>query len=125
MQYIGVGIDAVDLKDFAQAMSEQGEPFLSNFTEVELNYSGSGPHRLERLAGRFAAKEAVLKALGSGWGDGVEWSDINIQRLETGAPSVVLSGAAARLADERGVSQWLISLTHTQATAIAIAIAIA
>lgn len=124
MLLIGVGIDAVDLRDFAQMMSTDGELFLSNFTEGERAYAGVGPHQLGRLAGRFAAKEAVLKALGVGWGDGIEWSDIEIGRLETGALHVQLHGVPARLAGERGVSDWLISLTHTDATAIAVAIAV-
>lgn len=124
MQFIGMGIDAVDLNDFAQTLNVDGEFFLSNFTAGERSYAGSGPHKLERLAGSYAAKEAVLKALGLGWGDGIEWSDIEIERLETGAPDVQLHGIPARLANERGVSRWLISLTHTNTTAIAVAIAV-
>lgn len=125
MQFFGIGIDAVDLGDFAQTITTDGELFLCNFSEGERSYAGSGPHQLERLAGRFAAKEAVLKALGTGWGDGVEWSDVEIEHLETGAPSVRLHGTVARLAEARGVSRWLISLTHTNTIAIAVAIAIA
>ena len=125
MMLIGIGVDAVDLRDFAHTMSTDGEFFLSNFTDRERAYAGVGPHQLERLAGRFAGKEAVLKALGVGWGDGIEWSDIEVERLETGAPTVQLYGTPARLADERGVLRWVISLTHTNTTAIAVAIAVA
>ena len=106
-------------------MSVDGEMFLSNFTQAERAYAGVGPHQLERLAGRFATKEAVSKALGVGWGDGMEWSDIEVERLSTGAPHVRLHGTPARLSNERGVSRWLISLTHTTTTAIAVAIAVA
>lgn len=106
-------------------LSRHGERFLERvFTEAERAYADANPRRrAEHLAARFAAKEAVLKALGTGWRDGIAWTDVEVVREPSGRPGVRLHGRAAGIAAELGVSGWLLSLTHTGDTAAASAIA--
>ncbi len=85
---------------------------------------GSGVNRGERLAGRFAAKEAVAKAMGVGAGDGFGWTDIEITTADSGAPDVVLHAGAAERANALGITGWLVSTSHTDAYAVASAIAL-
>jgi holo-[acyl-carrier protein] synthase len=122
---IGHGIDAVDMAEFATLLEQMGD-HLTNpcFTGQERADSGSGPNRALRLAARFAAKEAALKALGVGWANGIAWTDVEIVSLPTGAPTLVLHSKAAEIAREIGVTQWLVTLTHTTNCAIASVIAI-
>ncbi len=96
------------------------------FTPAESEYcERQARRRAEHYAARFAAKEAVLKALGTGWRDGIAWTDIEVRRAPSGAPGVALGGEAHRRAQLMGVRQWLISLTHTSETASASVIALA
>jgi holo-[acyl-carrier protein] synthase len=94
------------------------------FVQEELDEIGNGADRTERLAGRFAAKEAVLKALGTGFGAGVAFSDVIIQRSAGAAPRVRLTGGAEKVAGERRIVAWHLSISHAGGTAIASAIAI-
>jgi holo-[acyl-carrier protein] synthase len=118
------GIDLVDVDRIARLMDEHGARFLERvFTEAERAYALDAPKtRDERLAARFAAKEAVLKALGTGWRGGIAWTDVEVTRSASGEPGVRLSGRAAEVAAERGVASWLLSLTHTSGFASASAI---
>ena len=93
------------------------------FTLNELD-ARQGPNLAVRLAGCFAAKEAVLKALGTGWAEGIAWTEIEVVHSLSGAPTIALSGRAQELADERGVSRWLLSLSHDGDYATATAIAL-
>jgi holo-[acyl-carrier protein] synthase len=77
---------------------------------------------VEFLAGRFAAKEAVLKCLGTGWARGMRWRDLEVDRSPAGAPTLSLAGAARRRAADLGIRTWHLSLTHTARTAAAVAI---
>ena len=115
MPIVGHGIDIVEVERFRGLIERHGERFLGRcFTPEEVAYAGRRPQRFaEHFAARFAAKEAVLKALGTGWRDGIAWTDIEIRRDPAGAPSVHLSGQAASLAAAAGISRWLISLSHT------------
>lgn len=81
-----------------------------------------GPDLAVRLAGCFAAKEAILKALGTGWTDGISWTEIEVVHVASGAPMVTLSGRAQEVATERGVTRWLLSLSHDGDYATATAI---
>jgi len=114
---IGVGLDLVDVNRFARTLERR--PSLTQRLFTEREQSAKHP---ERLAARFAAKEAVLKALGSGLGS-MAFRDIEVVSLPTGAPSLVLHGRAAEIATSRGVRNWQISLSHTDATAGAVVIA--
>jgi holo-[acyl-carrier protein] synthase len=101
------------------------ERFLERcFTASERAYCDANPkRRAEHYAARFAAKEAALKALGTGWSGGIAWTDVEVVRPPDGAPSIALSGEAERLASSLGVTGWRLSLTHGAGFAIASAVA--
>jgi len=118
---LSTGIDLIEIERVADVIARQGERFLQRvYTPRELADCGG---RSESLAARWAAKEATAKALGCGIGD-VGWQEIEIQRDENGAPSLHLYGEAARLAEERGLATWSVSLSHSQSHAIALVVAI-
>jgi holo-[acyl-carrier protein] synthase len=121
----GHGIDLVDAARIARMLDDHGERFLDRcFCPSEIDLAGDGKRRLEHLAGRFAAKEAVLKALGVGWRDGIAWTDMEIVRQPSGAPALRLSGRTAELAAAAGITRWLISISHIETHAIGSAVAI-
>lgn len=126
MSVVGHGLDIVEVAHFAKLCTDPagGDMLARYFTLAELDLVGSGPNRAQRLAGRFAAKEAVLKAMGTGWTQGIAWTDVEIQALATGAPTVALYARAAELAAERGIVSWLVSISHLTTFAVASAIAI-
>jgi holo-[acyl-carrier protein] synthase len=101
-----------------------GEHFLDRvYTPAEQRYCAAGSKRyFEHLAGRFAAKEAVLKVLGTGWRGGIAWTDIEVVKEPSGQPRIVLTGECQRIADSIGICRWHISISHieTHATASAI-----
>jgi holo-[acyl-carrier protein] synthase len=126
MRIVGHGIDLVEIERVARLLEEFGERFLSRcFTQVEREYAHDKRRQIEHLAGRFAAKEAILKALGTGWRNGIAWTDVEIQREPSGKPKVVLHGQGLRVAEELGIDQWWVSISHiaTHATASAIGVA--
>jgi holo-[acyl-carrier protein] synthase len=124
MRIIGHGIDVVDVARIEQMLAQHGERFVRRcFTPAERDYSESGTkRRAERYAARFACKEAVLKALGTGWRDGIAWTDIEVVRQPSGRPALSLSGRCAELALRLKITQWHISLSHTAQIATASAI---
>lgn len=115
----GVGIDAVDVARFGAVLDRRPAIATRLFTDTERS-DGAGD--VQRLAARFAAKEATMKALGGGIGT-VAWRDVEVVRLDSGAPSLVLSSSAAALAERRGVAHWHVSLTHIAAVAVAMVVA--
>ena len=120
------GIDVVDVADFSRLLNEQAGDFLDRyFTPGELATANEGGNRIERLASRFAIKEAVLKALGTGWGDGIAFTDVEVVSQRTGAPTVVLHRRLVAIADEQGIVRWLVSASHTTMVAMASVIALA
>lgn len=126
MQVLAHGIDLVDVARIGRMVAEHGETFLTRcFTDRERAYAGDRKRRDEHLAARFAAKEAVLKALGTGWSNGIAWTDIEVVLLPSGQPTVSLSGRAAELAQAQDIRAWLLSLSHTETHAIASAIGLA
>lgn len=121
----GHGLDIVDIADFSRLFSEPAVNFLDrHFTDDELTAAGSGVTRVQRLAGRFAVKEAVMKALGAGWGNDVAFTDVEVITLESGAPTVMLKRKLAALEQERGIVGWFVSVSHTSTIAVASVIAI-
>lgn len=126
MPIVGHGIDIVEVGRLRQLIDRHGERFLSRcFTAEEVAYARRRPQRLaEHLAARFAAKEAVMKVLGTGT-RGVGWCDIEVVRLPTGQPTLRLNGKAARIARERGIAKWHLSLSHVPSHATASAIGMA
>jgi len=124
MRIIGHGIDITGVARIGQMVAEHGDRFLERcFTERERSYSADRKRRDEHLAGRFAAKEAVLKALGTGWNDGIGWTDVEVVLLPSGQPMVKLTGRAAEIARDLGIADWSLSISHTETHAVASAIA--
>ncbi len=122
---VGHGIDLVDIAEMRRWIEDARDPLIPRcFVQEELDEVGGGPDRVERLAGRFAAKEAVLKALGTGFGAGVAFSDVIIHRASGAAPQVRLIGGAAKAAAEQGITEWRLSISHAGAMAMASAIAV-
>lgn len=124
MPILGHGIDLTEVDRIDEMLAEHGDRFVQRcFTPREIADAGDGPRRVEHLAARFAAKEAALKALGTGWAQGVGWTDVAVHRAESGKPELVITGRAAVVAAERGITRWHVSLTHTKDHAVASVIA--
>jgi len=121
---IGHGIDIVETERIGRLLADHGEHFLDRvFTKSEQRHAElNGKRQIERLAGRFAAKEAVLKAIGTGWRGKIAWTDIEIAALPSGQPMIRLSGECARIAAELGIVRWMVSISHIQTHAVASAI---
>lgn len=121
---VGLGTDLVEIDRFRLAMRRRGTRFEERLFSVdERAYADRHRDRAPRLAARFAAKEAAMKALGVGLGD-LAFHDVEVVRASSGAPGLALRGRGARLAAERGVSSWQLSLSHTDTTVIAVALAL-
>ncbi len=117
---VGTGIDIAEVPRVAAAIERFGERFLRRvFTPGEIAYCDSKANRAERYAARFAAKEAALKAIGTGWRQGVSWTDIEVRREPGGRPTISFSGRAAEIAARLGMKRASLSLSHTQDQAIA------
>ena len=120
---VGIGIDAVEVARFRAVITRTPGVRTRLFTDGERAYGERARDPAPRLAARFAAKEAVMKALGVGLG-AFGFHDVEVVREPSGQPSLVLRGAAATLAEEKGVTGWRLSLTHTDETAEAVAVAL-
>lgn len=119
---IGHGIDLVEVNEVERDIFIEG--WLERiFHSSEIESIPAEPRRNAFVAGRIAAKEAILKALGCGFGNGVAFTDIRIQRNDGQCPSVVLKGGAAKVAEELGITLWSLSISHTASMATASAIA--
>jgi holo-[acyl-carrier protein] synthase len=125
MKILSHGIDLVDITEVKKWLEHPRDPFGPRcFTPTELASAGDGPNRAERLAGRFATKEAVLKALGIGFGDGVAFTDVETINVEQGSPQIILYGGAAAAAVKCGVVTWFVSVSHDGGMAVASVIAV-
>jgi holo-[acyl-carrier protein] synthase len=120
---IGIGTDLVDLDRMRRAIDRTPGIVTRLFTEGEQAYARQRRDPTERFGGRFAVKEATMKALGVGVG-AVAFRDIEVIRAESGAPRLVLHARAAALAEARGVAGWLVTLTHTDHLAHAVVMAL-
>ncbi len=120
---IGIGTDLVELDRFRRTLERTPGIKHRTFTAAEQEYSDTKNDPTERYAVRWAAKEAVMKAMGVGLGV-VTMSDIEVVKADSGAPSIVLHDTAAAKAEELGITEWKITLTHTEHFAQAIAIAL-
>jgi holo-[acyl-carrier protein] synthase len=121
MRVIGVGVDTVEVARFRDVLARTPGVAERLFTAGERAYGARFRDPTARLAARFAAKEAAMKALGVGLG-AFGFHDVEVVNAESGAPSLVVSGAAAELAAERGVTSWLVSLSHSALVAEAVVI---
>jgi len=125
MKIIAHGIDLVDFGRIEQMLEKHPQRFLDRvFTPTEQADAERVKNRIEKLAGRFAAKEAVMKLIGSGWRDGVAWTDIEVVNNPLGQPIVTITGKVKELADEKGIEQITLSITHTANFALASAVAL-
>lgn len=125
MEVVAHGIDLVDCPRIKQMIKRHGIRFLDRvFTAGEQAYAESNKNKIEKLAGRFAAKEAVLKLMGTGWRGKIAWTDIEIINDSSGQPRVTLDGEVKELAGKLGIKQISVSITHTANFAIASAVAL-
>ena len=123
MSVIGTGVDLVECDRIQRSIDRFGDRFLHRvFTDGEIEYSRSMKFPARHLAARFAAKEAVSKAFGTGIGKSMGWRNIDIQKRKSGEPFLVFSGPAEAFAAERGVISALITLSHTENYAVACAV---
>ena len=117
---IGMGVDIAEVERIRAAIERHGETILRRlYTQRERDYCEQFKNKYERYAGRFAAKEAGMKALGTGWRKGVRWVDLEVVREPSGRPTLALMGEAAKIAAQLGVKHVALSITHTEAQALA------
>lgn len=121
----GLGTDIVEIERIEEMLDKHDEVFVGRvFTAEETRYCRQHRAAAQHFAGRWAAKEAALKALGTGWAKGIQWTDIEITNLPGGAPDLTLHGAARSLADQRGIRKLVVSISHCQKYAMASVIAV-
>lgn len=120
---VGIGTDLAEVGRIRGSIAQFGDRFLHRiYTDGERAYASSKANAAERFAARFAAKEAGMKAVGTGWRRGVTWKDFEVVNERSGRPVLILSGVARGIADELGVRRVSVSLTHTQEMAFAVVI---
>ena len=117
---VGTGIDIAEVPRIRKAIDRFGDRFLQRiYTPSEIAYCDSKANRFERYAARYAAKEAAMKALGTGWNHGIRWRDCEVTRLPSGRPTLTFHGKAAEFAARLGVRNAALSLSHTAEQGIA------
>lgn len=122
---IGIGTDIVECQRIANMIEKHDDLFKQRvFTAAEIEYCSLRKAAVQHFAGRWAAKEAALKAIGTGWAKGIQWTDIEIVNEVGGKPTIELHQAGLAVARERGIQQILISISHCQSYAVAFATAI-
>ena len=126
MEIVAHGIDLVDCPRIDKMVKDHGRRFIERvFTAAEQTYADANKDSIEKLAGRFAAKEAVLKLMGTGWKGKIAWTDIEVVNNQAGQPEVNLTGEVKKIADRLGIKNVSVSITHTANFAIASAVALA
>ncbi len=126
MQVVGIGTDIVECLRIAQMIERHGEQFIGRvYTPHEIEYCSVRKAATQHYSGRWAAKEAVLKAIGTGWVRGISWRDVEVINDMGGQPSIRLSGGALEICQKRGIDRVLISISHCRSHATAYALAIA
>ena len=125
MKIVGIGTDITECVRIEKMLQRHGTHFLEHvFTDREVSYCSSKKRSTEHFAGRWAAKEAVLKALGTGWIGGISWKDVEAVNEIGGRPRIVLYGGAQKTANQLGITEVQISISHCSSHAIAYAIAV-
>lgn len=123
-QILGIGTDIIECLRIAQMIERHGELFIRRvYTDHEIAYCSTKKAATQHYAGRWAAKEAVLKALGTGWVRGISWRDVEVRNRPGGAPSVTLRAGAKEVFERCGMARMHISISHCRSHAIAYAIA--
>ena len=124
MQIIGLGTDITETERIASMIQRHGDAFLNRtYTQTEIEYCSSKKNFAQHYAGRWAAKEAVMKSFGTGFVKGIHWVEIEVVSQPSGKPVIKLSGPTARFAESLGISQVLLSISHCKLYATATAIA--
>ena len=122
---LGIGTDIIECVRIAKMIEKHGEIFLTRvYTENEIAYCSGRKAANQHYAGRWAAKEAVLKALGTGWAHGIQWTDIEVVNQQGGKPLIVLSGRAEEISCQQGIHEMMISISHCRHYATAYATAL-
>ncbi len=117
---VGTGIDLVEIGKLRAAMERRGERLRNRiFTPGEIRYCDGRPNSFQHYAARFAAKEALFKAIGTGWSGGVGWRDAEVRNRTNGKPDLLLSGKALEVARQLGAVRYQVSLSHTDRYAVA------
>ena len=117
---LGTGVDLAEVARIREAIERHGPRFIQRiYTPLEIAYVERKANRFERYAARFAAKEAGMKAIGTGWKGGVRWQDFEVSNLPSGQPTLRLYGVASRVAEKLGVRRVSLSITHTAELAMA------
>ena len=125
MTILGIGTDIVECLRIAQIIERHGELFINRvYTDHEIRYCRSRKAATQHFAGRWAAKEAVLKAMGTGWRRGISWRDVEVRNVPSGKPVVALRGGARSVVEESGIREMLISISHCRSHATAFAVAV-
>ena len=125
MGIFGIGTDITETSRIAKMIEKHDSIFLDRvYTKKEQEYCGLRKAAVQHYAGRWAAKEAILKAMGTGWSKGIHWTDIEINNKMGGAPLVVLHGEAQSICDQNSIKEILISISHYQEYATAFATAV-
>jgi len=125
LNVVGIGVDIVETLRIAQMIERHAEQFVQRvYTPHEIQYSQSRKQANQHFAARWAAKEAVLKAIGTGWRRGISWQDVEVHNEPGGRPLVRLTGGAREVADRLGIVQMLISLSHCRSHAVAYVVAL-
>ena len=121
---IGIGTDIIECLRIAQMIERHGELFINRvYTPLEIQYCQSRKQSTQHYAGRWAAKEAILKALGTGWRKGISWRDIEVRNDPGGRPVVAMRGGARDVVERLGITEMLISISHCRSHATAYAVA--
>ncbi|HEX3544763.1 MAG TPA: holo-ACP synthase [Candidatus Acidoferrum sp.] len=117
---VGMGVDIAEVERIRSTIERRGEAFLRRvYTPAERHYCEGFKNKFERYAGRFAVKEAAMKALGTGWSGGVRWVDLEVIREKGARPTLTIKGEAAKIAARLGVKNIAVSITHTAEQALA------
>ncbi len=125
MNIIGIGTDITEVLRIAQMIERHGELFINRvYTEHEIHYCQARKMSNQHYAGRWAAKEAVLKAIGTGWRRGISWRDVEIRNLPGGKPVVACRGGVRDVIEQQGIADILITISHCRTFATAYAIAV-
>lgn len=120
---VGLGTDLAEVDRIEAAIARHGERFVQRiFTPGEIAYVERKANKFERYAARFAAKEAGMKAIGTGWRRGVQWKDFEVRNLPSGRPTLLFHGVAGEFAAKMGVTNVVLSITHTKQMALAVVV---
>lgn len=126
MRVLGIGTDIIECLRIARMIERHGELFVNRvYTPHEISYCRERKEATQHYAGRWAAKEAVLKVLGTGWRKGISWRDIEVQNIPGGKPFVTLRGGARKVSLDLGIDEIQVSISHCRSYAVAYALGLA